>query len=419
MKELNLVYKEYIGFLEDKGINIKLEEGYYWLDRQIIKAYDKQGNIHKIVRLNIDDKLNINFKYYNKKPFEIESWIETTIRFKDRLDGLEYESLELIKNSMEKYNELIPTVLTSGGKDSSVTNYLVEKLVNNPLKIFNNTTLDCADTYLHVKELSNLMIINPREGFYNWRERNNFVGNRVSRACCTIFKEGAMVETLDPLSKHLFFMGMRNEESNTRSSYGDEWKNDKWGNREWQGILPIRKWTEVDIWLYIIRERINVNSKYKKGYSRCGCSTACPYYSKSTWILDKYWYPEMYNRWHNILTNDFIKNKKAPILNCTLEEYHLNWNGTGVREEATEEVIQEFATMHKLDYDIAKKYFDKKCVCCGKKLKSIDIALSMKFYGRLIKDFKCIKCVSKDFNVTVKELRNRAKEFKNDGCSLF
>lgn len=419
MKELNLVFKEYIGFLKDKGLPIELKEGYYWLDRQIIKAFDKQGNIHKIIRLNVNDKLDIDFKEYKIKPFEIESWQETVIRFKDRLDTLESGSIKLIKEAKEQRKDLIPTILTSGGKDSSVTDYLVSKVIDKPLRIFNNTTLDCADTYLHIKQLDNLQIINPKEGFYNWRERNNFVGNRLARACCTIFKEGSMVETLDKNSKHLFFMGMRNEESNTRSGYGDYWKNEKWGTREWQGILPIRKWTEVDIWLYIIREGILFNTKYKKGYSRCGCSIACAYYTKSTWVLDKYWYPQMYTRWHNILTNDFIKNKKAPILNCTLEEYHLNWNGTGVRDEATEEVIQEFATMHNLNIDIARKYFSKTCMCCDKKLKSIDIALSMKFYGRHIENFKCIKCVSKDFGVSVKELKERAEAFKNDGCELF
>lgn len=416
---MNLVFNEYIGFLKEKGLPIELKEGYYWLDRQIIKAFDKQGNIHKILRLNVDDNLEINFKIYKKKRFEIESWIETAKRLRDKLNELENESIKLIKQSLGTYKDRNVAVLTSGGKDSTATTHLVRKAFKDPLLIFNNTTLDCADTYLHIKQEENLMIINPKEGFYNWRARNNFVGNRLSRACCTIFKEGAMVETLNIDDKYVFFMGMRNEESNTRSGYGDYWKNDKWGNREWDGVLPIRKWSEVDIWLYIVREGINVNPKYKKGYSRVGCAISCPYYTKSTWVLDKYWYPQMYNRWHNILTKDFIDNKKAPILNCTLEEYHLNWNGTGVRDEATEEVIQEFATMHNLNIDIARKYFNKTCMCCDKKLKSIDIALSMKFYGRQIENFKCIKCISKDFNVSVRELRERAKQFKNSGCELF
>lgn len=419
VKELNLVFKEYIGFLKDKGLPVELEEGYYWLDRQIIKAYDKSGKLHKILKMTVSDDLEISYKIYDNKPFEIESWQDTVKRNISKLSELESESLELIKQSKVKYNGYTDAILTSGGKDSSVTSHLVKIVNQGAISIFNNTTLDCAETYLHIKKEPHLIIINPKEGFYNWRERNNFVGNRLARACCTIFKENSMVETLDPETKMLFYMGMRNQESNTRSGYSDEWKNDKWGNRQWQGILPIRKWSEEEIWLYIVWRNIDINPKYKMGYNRVGCAVACPYYTKSTWVLDKYWYPLMYNRWHNILTNDFIKNKKAPILNCTLKEYHTNWNGTGVRDEPTEEVIQEFAEMQNLNIDVARKYFSKTCMCCDKKLKSIDIALSMKFYGRNIENFKCIKCISKDLGVKVKELRDRAKQFKNQGCDLF
>ena len=57
---------------------------------------------------------------------------------------------------------------------------------------------------------------------------------------------------------------MRNDESNARSGYQDVWINDKWGKRDWQGILPIRHWTDLDIWLYTLREGIDINTKYKK-----------------------------------------------------------------------------------------------------------------------------------------------------------
>lgn len=416
---MNLVFKEYIEFLKNNGLKEELKEGYYWLDKSIIKAYDKSGEIHKVLRVYIDDKLNITFKKYKYKPFEIESWSETVERRKLHLLSKEKESLNLIKDIINKYPNYTFTCLSSGGKDSSVTTHLVKQVKNDVNIIFNNTTLDCADTYLHIKNLDNVKIINPKEGFYQWRDRNNFIPTRFSRACCNIFKEGAMVDNLNKDDKYIFFMGMRNEESNTRSSYGDYWDNEKWGNRDWHGILPIRKWSEVDIWLYILFRNISINEKYKKGYSRVGCSVCCPYYTKSTWILDKYWYPIQYKRWHDILDKDFINNKKATIMNCTQEEYHLCWNGGIHRDNATDEVINEFAKQQDLDVEIAKKYFDKKCTCCNKKLKKDDIALSMKFYGRQIEKFKCIKCLSKDLNVSVKELRERAKEFKKGGCTLF
>jgi len=35
---LQPIFKEYIQFLKDNGVDLPIEEGYYWLDNQIIKA---------------------------------------------------------------------------------------------------------------------------------------------------------------------------------------------------------------------------------------------------------------------------------------------------------------------------------------------------------------------------------------------
>ena len=422
---MNLVFNEYIKFLNDKGLKdqtgIELKEGYYWYDKSIIKAYDTNGNIHKVVRLKVNNDLSISFKRYKDKEFEIESWRNTVNRKRQYLINLEYKAFRLIE-LCDKYcsKDIKRCVLSSGGKDSSVVTYLAKEILKNPpLIIFNNTTLDCAETYKHIKKEDNLLIINPKEGFYQWRERMNFIPTRFSRACCNIFKEGAMTDYLEENDKYLFFMGMRNQESSTRSSYGDRWKNTKWGKRSWEAMLPIRTWSEEDVWLYTIFRNIEVNPKYKLVYSRVGCVIACPFYTKLTWALDQYWYSNMYERWHKILEKDFIENKKACVLNCTLNEYHYSWNGGMVHEEPSEECIKEFSEQQGLELDIAKKYFNKTCVCCNKKLKKDDIALSMKFYGRQIEKFKCIKCMSKELNTTVKELRERAKLFKQGGCTLF
>lgn len=421
---LNLVWNEYIKFLNDKGIDTikyNLKEGYYWFDNQIIKAYDKQGNIHKILRIAIDDKLNISIKtVYKNKPFEIESWSETIERNKERLLNLESESKVTIKNSLQKFSSLKPKILSSGGKDSSVVVALVRDIVPDAQIIFNNTSLDCADTYLHIQGFKNIYITNPKEGFYQWRERLNFIPTRIARACCSIFKEGAMVENLNSDDKYLFFMGMRNEESNTRANYRDEWKNDKWGNRDWQGILPIRKWTEEDIWLYILWRKIHINPKYKKGYSRVGCAVACPFYTKSTWVLDEYWYPMLYKRWHNILDIDFTKNNKDIIMNCTQEEYHNCWNGGVYRSEPNQEVIEQFADRNGLDISIAEKYFNHKCEDCSKRIKSKEVlAMNMKYNGRNTNKFFCKKDLMKRLNITKERWEDDVERFKDQGCKLF
>lgn len=431
---MNPIFNEYLTFLRDtSGESLPdLQEGYFWLDRQIIKGFDKQGNLHKFYRINVSDSLELSIEkpksgYEKVKDVDIASWDDVIKMFEVEIKQKEKESLELIKQVLHDYKDYSSQILTSGGKDSSVEMHLVRKVQHDTHAIFNNTTLDCVDTYKHIREVDNVQIINPEEGFYQWRKRLSFIPTRFGRACCTIFKEGAMMDVLSSDEKYLFFLGMRNEESTTRSGYEDMWKNIKWGDN-WQGCLPIRKWTELDIWLYIMMNDIPFNPKYRKGYSRAGCAIACPFSSKSTWVLDKYWYGNMRNRWEEILKEDFIENKKWIVMNCTLEEYlNVAWNGGTYRNEPTDEVIEEYARYNNIDKDVAKQYFNKYCVngCKSqsgklKKIKSKEVlAMNMKLHGRGISKFMCKKCLMKMHDMTNEDWYNQIAEFKKQGCDLF
>lgn len=415
------IFNDYISFLKQHSDDLSfLKEGIYWYDKSIIKAFDINGNIVKIARLKIDDKLNMTVKHYNEKYVSLENWEQTIKRYEEELNLLEKDSKELIMDSIYKYGDRKVAILSSGGKDSTVTTFLVKSCVNNPKIIFNNTSLDCADTYLHIKKEDNLTIINPKEGFYQWRKRLNFVPTRFARACCNTFKEGAMVDYLNKDDKYLFFMGMRNQESSKRSSYGDEWKNHKWEGRDWDAILPIRKWSEFQIWLYILKNNIDINPKYKKGYSRVGCAIACPYYTKSTWILDKYWYPKAYERWQEILKNDFVNNNKDLIMNCTEDEYMTCWNGGILREEPTEEVVEQFANRNNLEIEVAKNYFCHNCEKCGKKIKNKEVVgMNMKFGSREMENMYCKKHLKEILDLNEEEWNFYVDTFKSQGCNLF
>ena len=436
---MNPIFNEYLTFLRDtSGKDLQeLKEGYFWLDRQIIKGFDKQGNIHKFYRISVSDSLKLTINkpkngYSKIEDIDLASWDEIIEMNKSHLENIESEAKQLIRKKIDKFEGYISLVPVSMGKDSQVTCHLVRECYPGTKAIFNNTTLDCSDTYIMAKNYPNCEMMTPKQGFYQYIKETQMIPTRFSRFCCRIFKVGEMVNQLDHNTPYLMFMGMRNEESDTRSDYGDEWINEaEWGDTKWQGILPIRTWTELDVWLYTLWHGIEINSKYKKGYSRLGCAIACPYYSKSTWVLDKYWYPTMRERWEEILKDDFIKNKKWIVMNCTLEEYlNVAWNGGAYREEPTKEVIKEFARyngLNETDTKVAEQYFNKYCAngCKSrsgklKKIKDRDvISMNMKFYGRNIDKFHCKKCFMKMHNIDEEKWNEYIKRFKQDGCALF
>ena len=159
---MNPIFNEYLKFLRDtSGQELSdLKEGYFWLDRSIIKGFDKQGNIHKFYRINISDKLELTIDvpktgYKNIKDVEIASWDELIEMNKNHLSELEDDALQLIKDKMDKFKGYIPLVPISMGKDSQVTCHLVRECLPNTKAIFNNTTLDCADTYIMAKKFPN------------------------------------------------------------------------------------------------------------------------------------------------------------------------------------------------------------------------------------------------------------------------
>lgn len=427
---MNPVFDEYIKFLRDTSEQelSDVKEGYFWLDRLIIKGFDKQGNVHKFYKVKVSEDLETvqvvkPKKYENIADVNLASWNDLIELNKKHLQEIEGKSLQLIQDKMEKYKEYTPLIPMSMGKDSMLTSHLVRELFPDVKAIFNNTTLDCADVYRMVKEFPNCEIMNPKEGFYQYIRSGYLIPTRFTRFCCRIFKTGVMVSKLDHNYPYLLFMGMRNEESNTRSNYKDEIINPEWGNTCWRGILPIREWRELDVWLYLFWKNIKINPKYKKGYSRVGCNIACPFYAKSTWILDKYWYPKQYDRWRNILKKDFINSQKWIIMNCTLKEYLTQaWSGGVFRDEPTQEVINEFCEYTGISPDIADQYFNKYCDSCEKKKRIKEkevLSMNMKMHGRNTNKFYCKKCLMKEFKWTSEEWNKQIDLFKQQGCALF
>lgn len=417
---MNLVYGEFIDFLENKGLEYDLQEGYYWLDRMIIRAFDRQGNEHKIIRIYVDDDFNITFKKYKIEDFEIEKWEDTAERYRDRLLKLESQSMETIKCLLGKYDNHKPYICHSGGKDSTVLCNIVRQADSNIPILFNNTSNESIDTYNFIRSYDNVRMLHPKEGFWQYLKRENFIPSRLARSCCSLYKHNLTSENLDHDRNYLLFMGMRNQESNNRKNYQTEHQFDYYP-KKWMCGLPIRQWTELDIWLYIIMRNLPINNIYKYGYARCGC-LVCPYRNDLEEIITRYHFPKQIERFARVQKSYFFEHERWIGLNCTLDEFMNKgaWKGGQYREDPTDEVITEFAEYKRIRKDVAEQFFNKKCCKCGRNIRQKDIiAMNLKFLGRQTSKFHCKKHLQELLNISNEQWNKYLEEFKSQGCELF
>lgn len=60
-----------------------------------------------------------------------------------------------------------------------------------------------------------------------------------------------------------------------------------------------------------------------------------------------------------------------------------------------------------------------RCVRCGAVLGKDDIALTRKMVNRGAESFFCVSCLADHFELTVEILREKIRDFKAMGCTLF
>jgi len=121
-----------------------------------------------------------------------------------------------------------------------------------------------------------------------------------------------------------------------------------------------------------------------------------------------------------VIRKNIHKNKIAININCTLQEFLDGaWKAGVVRDEATEEVIEEFAQYKNISVEKARRYFKQNRCDCGKRLSGDVIALNMKLLGRETNARMCLKCLSEFLEVPKKKLKEEIERFKDEGCNLF
>jgi phosphoadenosine phosphosulfate reductase len=242
---------------------------------------------------------------------------------------------------------------------------------------------------------------------------------------------------LDKNKKYVTLLGVRKYESAKRAFYEFDLQEaydkhpDKEYNmpREWKRIAPICDITDEDIWLYILKEKIDINPMYYKGFSRCGC-LICPYNSLYTNLLIQEYYSTQWKRWMDIVSKNYDIKNVEKRLKWTREEYLAGKWTVGLSKEyelisrkKTDERVKELADIKGISYEMAEKYWNKKCKC-GKKLNPDEIAMFYKLYGRYEgqednRQLFCKDCLCEQLGITTKEYADKVMEFRKSGCNLF
>lgn len=265
---------------------------------EVIRKLDKYGEDNRYDQFNI----------------YIERFIKAN---RERLNYLKDEAFSFIRKAALKFQHENIVVSFSGGKDSTVVSDLVTRALSNPsiVHIFGDTTLEFPLTleYTELFRLNNRKTIfkiarNKEQDFYNVCED---IGPpaRMLRWCCSMFKTGPITRVLNNLYRDkeiLTFYGIRKCESVSRSKYNRIEHNAESVKIQKQIVAsPIFFWKDIDIWLYLLGEKVDFNEAYRLGYDRVGC-WCCPNNNDRAQFLSTIYMPEQSKRWREFLV-DFAR----------------------------------------------------------------------------------------------------------------
>ena len=256
-------------------------------------------------------KDKISYEHFEKY---IDKFVKAN---RDRLNELKDEAFGFVRETASKFDEERIVISFSGGKDSTVTADVVVKALSNPslVHIFGNTTLEFPTTVEYAerfrREHPQSIFLFAKNEDQNFMDVCKDIGPpaRMMRWCCSMFKTGPITRVINSLYRNqqiLTFYGIRKSESVSRSKY-NRVEDDAGSVKIQQQTVasPIFFWRDIDIWLYLLAEKVDFNKAYRLGYDRVGC-WCCPNNNQRAQFLSRIYMSEKSKQWREFLV-DFAK----------------------------------------------------------------------------------------------------------------
>ena len=218
------------------------------------------------------------------------------------------EAIQFMRSLAKSYRKP-KAVAYSGGKDSLCLLLLALEALEDQFDVFfADTGIEFPETIENVfttmKDLGieNRLIYKKTEA--DWEVMLEKFGPpaRDFRWCCKLLK---LSPTAQIIREHypegvVTFLGVRRYESQPRAQENRIWKNPFVPGQI--GASPIRNWTALHVWLYLLMKNAIVNPLYFSGFERIGC-IYCPAMKLSELHAIKETHSHLYRFWMEFLTN--------------------------------------------------------------------------------------------------------------------
>jgi len=188
----------------------------------------------------------------------------------------------------------------SGGKDSLVALLLTTKALGGVPLLFNDTGIEAPATLEHVWDVANkfgLELIYASAGDIFWRSLPTYgPPARDYRWCCKVCKLVPIAKAVKEKFQGEVYtvLGQRKYESFARLR-APVVERSRW-IPNLLSVSPIRDWSALHVWLYLMREKVEFNPLYKEGFDRIGC-WLCPACELAEFERVKELYPGLWSKW--------------------------------------------------------------------------------------------------------------------------